>query len=113
MDAVSDPSVKSVVCITSAQVGKTESILNCIGFHIAQDPAPILVVQPTLSMAQSFSKDRLAPMLRDIPALKGGLRRKKWSDLRERFWLNMNLGFGGIYEPRKTKNTGTDYQLST
>ncbi len=71
MDAVSDPGVKSVVCITSAQVGKTESILNCIGFHIAQDPAPILVVQPTLSMAQSFSKDRLAPMLRDTPALKG------------------------------------------
>ena len=42
-----------------------------------------------------------------------GLPREKWSDLRERFWLNMNLGFGGIYEPRKTKNSGTDYQLST
>ena len=42
-----------------------------------------------------------------------GLPREKWSDLRERFWLNMNLGFGGIYEPRKTKTTGTDYQLST
>ncbi|MFP6697743.1 MAG: hypothetical protein VCF08_12685, partial [Alphaproteobacteria bacterium] len=34
---------------------------------------------------------------------QAGLPREKWSDLRERFWLNMNLGFGGIYEPRKTK----------
>ena len=42
-----------------------------------------------------------------------GLPWKKRSDLRERFWLNMNLGIGGIYEPRKTKDSGTDYQLST
>ena len=52
-------------------------------------------------------------MLPSGKPIVNGLPRKKWSDLRERFWLNMNLGFGGIYEPRKTKNTGTDYQLST
>jgi len=52
-------------------------------------------------------------MLPSGKLIVNGLTRKKRSDLRERFWLNMNLGFGGIYEPRKTKNTGTDYQLST
>jgi phage terminase large subunit GpA-like protein len=31
-------------------------------------------VQPTLEMAQAFSKDRLAPMLRDTPALKGSVK---------------------------------------
>lgn len=74
MDAVSDPSTTEVVLMTSAQIGKTELVLNLLGFHIAQDPAPILVVQPTLDMAEAFSKDRLAPMLRDTPALQGRVK---------------------------------------
>ena len=69
MDAVSDPDVLTVVLMTSAQVGKTELINNVVGFHIHQDPAPMLVVQPTLDMAQTWSKDRLAPTLRDTPVL--------------------------------------------
>ena len=51
MDAVSDPTVRQVVVMSAAQVGKTEVLLNMIGFHVDQDLAPILVVQPTLSMA--------------------------------------------------------------
>jgi phage terminase large subunit GpA-like protein len=70
MDAVSDPAVRQVVVMSVAQVGKTEVLLNMIGFHVDQNPAPILVVQPTLSMAQAFSKDRFAPMLQDTPNLK-------------------------------------------
>ena len=69
MDAVSDPSIETVVLMTAAQVGKTELINNVVGFHIHQDPAPMLVVQPTLEMAQTWSKDRLAPAIRDTPVL--------------------------------------------
>ncbi|MDP7344122.1 MAG: phage terminase large subunit family protein, partial [Alphaproteobacteria bacterium] len=47
MDAISDPTVSEVVVMSASQVGKTEALLNCIGFHIAHDPAPILVIQPT------------------------------------------------------------------
>ena len=54
----------------SAQVGWTEILNNVIGFHVDQDPAPILLVQPTLEMAEAWSKDRLAPMIRDTPALR-------------------------------------------
>ena len=71
MDAVSDPDVDAVVVMKSAQVGWTESINNVVGYHIDQDAAPILVVQPTVEMAEAWSKDRLAPMLRDTPALRG------------------------------------------
>ncbi|MEE9589650.1 MAG: phage terminase large subunit family protein [Hyphomicrobiaceae bacterium] len=71
MDAISEPGNERVVLMTSAQVGKTEIINNVCGFHIAQDAAPLLVLQPTLDMAQMWSKDRLAPMLRDTPVLKG------------------------------------------
>ena len=69
MDAVSDPDIETVVLMTAAQIGKTELINNVVGFHIHQDPAPMLVVQPTLEMAQTWSKDRLAPAIRDTPVL--------------------------------------------
>ena len=74
MDAVSDPSIETVVVMSSAQVGKTEVINNITGFHIDQDPAPMLVLLPTVEMAQAWSKDRLAPMLRDTPALRGRVK---------------------------------------
>ena len=69
MDAISDDKIEEIVIMSCAQVGKTEMILNLIGYHVGQDPAPMLVVQPTLEMAQTFSKDRLAPMVRDCPTL--------------------------------------------
>lgn len=72
MDAISDPSVPRVVVQKAAQLGITDAaILNPIGFHISEDPCPILVVQPTIEMAEAFSTDRLAPMLRDTPRLRG------------------------------------------
>lgn len=74
MDAISDPSNRDVVVMAGAQVGKTEILLNVIGYHIHHEPSPILLVQPTLEMAQAFSKDRLTPMLRDTPSLKGKVK---------------------------------------
>lgn len=70
MDAISDPRVERVVMMTSARVGKTQVINNLIGYHISQDPAPILVVLPTTAAAEEWSKEELAPMLRDSPALR-------------------------------------------
>ena len=80
MQAINDPNIKEVVMMTSAQVGKTEILLNLIGYHIHYDPAPILAVQPTLSMAQSFSKERLSNMIRDSPCLKGKVRDPRTRD---------------------------------
>lgn len=70
MDAVSDEDIETIVIMTSSQVGKTETLLNVIGFHIHQDPAPMLLIMPTLELGEAFSKDRLAPMVRDTPALR-------------------------------------------
>lgn len=55
--------------MTSAQVGKTLSESIVLGYFIDQDPSPTLMVLPTLEMAEMFSKERLAPMCRDIPAI--------------------------------------------
>lgn len=70
MDALNDDETETIVVMSSAQVGKTEIILNIIGYYIHQDPSPIMLVQPTLELAQAFSKDRLSPMVRDSPELK-------------------------------------------
>lgn len=70
MDAVNDPAVREVVLMKSAQIGYTEILGNIVGYFIDQDPAPMLLVQPTLEMGEAWSKDRLAPMLRDTPALR-------------------------------------------
>lgn len=86
MDAFSDPAIHTVVVMSSAQVGKTEILNNIVGFHIDQDASPTLVLQPTIEMASTWSKDRLAPMLRDTPTLRG-----KVSDVRSRDGKNTIL----------------------
>ena len=70
MDTFNDPDIQRIVVMTSSQVGKTELVLNAIAYYMDQDPSPMLCVQPTLAMAQSFSKDRLAAMIRDSKKIK-------------------------------------------
>jgi len=81
MDAVSDPEVETVVVMSSSQVGKTESFINnAVGYFIHQDPSPMLVINPTLEMSRTWSKDRFAPMLRDTPVLKGLVKEARSKD---------------------------------
>ena len=77
MNAVTDKKTERIVMMTSAQVGKTELELNILGYHIDYDPAPILLVQPSDGMAETFSKDRLAPMIRDCPKLSSKVKEAK------------------------------------
>ena len=80
MDAVSDASVETVVIKSSTQVGKSEIGLNMVGYHIDQDPAPMMVILPTERDAESWSKDRFAPMVRDMSCLRGKLSGPKSRD---------------------------------
>ncbi|MGJ0848272.1 phage terminase large subunit family protein [Tissierella praeacuta] len=80
MDAVNDPKIEKVVIMSSAQVGKTELLLNVIGYYVDYDPAPMMLVLPTLDLAEAFSKDRLAPMFRDTPAITDKIKDNKTRD---------------------------------
>ena len=80
MDVIADRSIEVVVFSKSSQVGATEIINNIIGYYIAQNPSPILVLQPTLEMARTWSKDRLAPMLKSSPALAGKVKEPRSKD---------------------------------
>lgn len=99
MDAVIDPAIDVVVVKKSAQVGWTEIIGNVVGYHIHQDPAPMLIVQPTVEMGEAWSKDRLAPMLRDSPALRGKVSDAKSRDggntLRHKSFVGGHLTVAG------------------
>jgi len=70
MDAVTDPDIHTIVVKKSSQVGWTEILNNIIGYFIDQDPCPMMIIQPTEQMAEAWSKDRLAPMIRDTACLK-------------------------------------------
>jgi phage terminase large subunit GpA-like protein len=72
MDDFTNPDVSEVILQWGAQTGgKTELLLNGIGFFAHADPSPQLMVQPTIEAAEFFSKERLAPTIRDTEALKG------------------------------------------
>jgi len=69
MDAVSNPAYEKVIVMSSSQIGKTECLLNIIGYFIHIDPCPMLLLFPTKDFAESFSKERLAPFIRDTKVI--------------------------------------------
>lgn len=70
MDAFTDPAVEHITMVASSQVGKSELELNMIGYIIDQDPSSILYVHPTIDDAKKFSRQRVAPMIRDSERLR-------------------------------------------
>ncbi len=69
MDAITDPLVEQISVMKSARVGYTKCMNAAIGYYMHQAPCPILVVQPTVDDAKGYSKEEIAPMLRDCPEL--------------------------------------------
>lgn len=69
LDAITDPLVTYVSVLKSARVGYTLMVSAAIGYYIHHAPAPILVVMPTVDDSKNFSKETVAPMLRDVPVL--------------------------------------------
>ena len=80
MDAVLEPGAEEVILMCSSQVGKTEILLNVCGYYISQDPCPILNIQPTEAMGETWSKDRFTTMVRDTSVLKGKIKAAKSRD---------------------------------
>jgi phage terminase large subunit GpA-like protein len=80
MDSISDPLNETTTVMSSSQVGKTEWLLNAIGYFVDQDPSSILFITAQLELAQSFSKDRIDPMIRDTPRLCGKILDVKQKD---------------------------------
>lgn len=80
MRAFTDPNVSRIVMVASSQVGKSELELNIIGYIIAQDPGSILYIQPSEGDAKKFSRQRIAPMIRESKVLRGKVADAKSRD---------------------------------
>ena len=70
MDAFTDPTVETVVWMKSARVGATKIFNHLVAYHMHQDPCPLMVCQPTVEDSEGYSKDEIAPMIRDTPVLR-------------------------------------------
>ena len=103
MDAVNDPDVHIVVVKSSSQVGKTEALINIMGYFIDSDPGPMLLVYPTVETAEDFSKERLAPTIRDTPCLYAKVSEAKSRDqnntLRKKLFPGGHLTLVGANAP--------------
>ena len=69
MDAITDPKIEQVTVMKSARVGYSKILNHIIAYHIHQDPCGIMVVQPTIEDAAGYSKEEIAPMIRDTKVL--------------------------------------------
>lgn len=70
MDAFTQPGIHRVVVKSCAQIGKSDIMNNVIGRYAHLDPCAIMMLQPTIDMAQDYSKSRIVPMVRDTPVLR-------------------------------------------
>jgi phage terminase large subunit GpA-like protein len=70
-DSLTNPHIQEIVLMTGVQMVKTISLMCAIAYIIAEDPGPILLVEPKDDAARQFSKRRLMPMSRDCPVLRG------------------------------------------
>jgi len=71
MDSVSDPRVRRTVIKSATQMLKSVVIQTAVGYFAHRDPGPMLLLQPGDQDAKDFSKERVAPMIRDTPVLRG------------------------------------------
>lgn len=72
--------VEETVLMFGAQLGKSETGNNWIGYTMDYDPAPMLAVQPTVDIAQRFSRQRIAPLISESPRLVSKVASNKSRD---------------------------------
>lgn len=80
MLAATDPNVTQITVMSCSQLLKSEFLNNVTAYYMVNDPCPILMMHPTVSTAEAYSKDRLDPMIRDTPAVRAVVSSKKGRD---------------------------------
>ena len=108
MDAATDKVTERVVMMFSSQVGKSEALLNIMGYYVDQEPAPQLFLLPTIEAAESFSKERIEPTFQYSPGLRDklvegkegrGTSRKKSTTIRMKHYPGGYIAMVGANSP--------------
>lgn len=87
MDCLSAHSnVREIWIMKSSQVGVTETIVNWIGYIIAQVHYALMVLMPTLESRDTWKVQKLNPLLQETPIIRdilGGLRSRDAANSKE------------------------------
>jgi len=110
MDAITDTDIERVSIIKSARIGFTLMVGGAIAYYMDEDPCPIMVVQPTVDTAKKYSKEFIAPMLRDVPALRGLVSD---SGSRNSSRTILDKSFPGGVLSMVGANSGTGFRMSS
>jgi phage terminase large subunit GpA-like protein len=106
VNVLADDDTQRVVVAKSSQVGYSEMLLAWLAYSAVNDPSSTLMIQPTVNMAEDFSKSRIDPAIRDVPAFgevvrsrtKGMARSADDTILRKAF-AGGYLALGGANSP--------------
>lgn len=102
--------VRRITLCFGTQLGKSETLMNLIGYCVDEDPGSMLMVYPTDELARSISKNRIEPMIRSCPALEA-----KWnptaSETLELQFSGMYLALVGANSPSKLASRPVKYLL--
>lgn len=81
LDVFSEPGIEYAVVRGSSQFGKTSIAVAMVAYHVAHDPCPILIVEPTVDpMAKDFATNRLDPAIAASPILRETVSKKRAKD---------------------------------
>lgn len=69
MDRFTDPLIEKIILCFGAQIGKTETELNMIGYALDQTASPVMMVYPTDAIAKFASDKRVQPMIKSVKAI--------------------------------------------
>ena len=99
MDAFNDISIREITFCAGAQLGKTAAEQNMIGYAIAQNPGPMMIVYPTEKLAKFTSEKRLQPMFELTETLQ------HFDKLNSK---DLELNFGNMYIALVGANSPSD-----
>lgn len=103
MNSFTQARIWKVIVMSAAQIGKSDIMNNVIGRYAHLAPAPIMMIQPTIDMAQDYSKSRIAPMISDTKVLRSVFReaksRESSNTILSKLFLGGRLIMGGANSP--------------
>lgn len=95
LNAITSDNVQEVAWCSGTQNGKTETLLNALGYFITQSPAPIILVYPEKDDAKIMSKVRIKDMIDN--ARDGILKQRVTMSDRKQDIFNIPFVAGMLY----------------
>jgi phage terminase large subunit GpA-like protein len=70
LEAIDNPAITRISVMKAARLGYTKSIMGVIGHYASNHPCSVLLLLPTEDDCNRMSRDEVAPMFQESPALK-------------------------------------------